>query len=686
MKTHYYIMLGFAAIAVTACSNELNESISKDIKTAGPIREFSVAPEQPVTKTVLNSDFSVSWVLGDKISVFAGGENKEFSLTSIDPDGKGVFSGEADGTDFYLLYPYNAEASISGNVITTVLPCDQTGVAGSFAPGINQSVAHTDGASVTMSNVFGLLEFTLSRSDITSVTISSKTHEYLTGEVEVSIDSGGIPSCTLVNGTRYVTMHPEGDTFVPGTYYATVLPGTYSDGLIMTLTTTSKAAVRKNTALASLKRSHILGIGTPDSGLTLSDIISLGTTETANCYVAGAAGRRYKMPVTVMGNGYTTLPDDTSFSNGISPGLTPSPLSPASAKLMWQTSADLITDVIYDNGFVYFTLNGKVGGTLEPGNALIAVFGDKNCTGDLLWSWHIWVTDADLDGTLQTWTVHSSYASYSNYASPQLMDRNLGALHNTPFGISNDHKGDGLLYQWGRKDPFVGADDSAYGSTTWRTTYDDANSVISRVTTSAFSSAVEWGKVAVMQNPDYDATTNPKAAPSPTLTAKYPMRFVQVGNGMWVRPNINDLWGFPPYAETSNYIGHKTIYDPCPAGYRVMTPYAMSNVLPANKTGGKFADQGYGNIVNGTTASTTDRGYCVKYDGANTTWLPFNGSIKNDNSNLFRVGSYGYLWTCKASPNNHNGVNTYYDSASFYSVNNGTRSGFGHGIRCEKVK
>ena len=689
MKTRYYIMIAFAAIAAAACSKELEESVSGNVKTEGTVREFSVAMEQPVTRTVLNSDFSVSWVSGDKISVFAGSDNKEFTLNSIDTDGKGIFSGEADGSDFYLLYPYNASASISAGVITTVLPCDQTGIAGTFAPGLNQSVAHTDGASVTMSNVFGLIEFTLSRSDIASVTISSTTHEYLTGKVEISIDGSGIPSCALVNGTRYVSVHPEGSTFAPGTYYAAVLPGTYSNGLVMTLTTASKAAVRKNTSSAKVKRSHILGAGTVDSGLTLSDIISLDDAETANFYVAGAAGRRYKMPVTVMGNGYTLAEDSSApAKNGVAPGLAPLPLTPKSAQLLWQTSADLVNDVVYEDGYVYFTLNGSVGGSLNPGNASIAAYSGENCTGDILWSWHIWVTDADLDSKLQTWTVHSDYASYSNYVSPQLMDRNLGALCNEPWSITGNNLSFGLLYQWGRKDPFIGPDDASKTSSAKRITYDAAGNQIPVVTTSAQSSAIEWGVLPVLQHPDYNSTSNPNVYPSPALTAKYPMRFTKVGNGMWLRPNMNDLWGFPAYEPNTNFIGHKTIYDPCPPGYRVMNPYAMSNAIPASNVGGEYATLGDGNILNKDTFAD-DGGVKVSYDGVTThfTWIPSNGFITyNTTYNLGRAGNYGYLWTCKASPTNHNGVNVYFDVNHFYSMGTGTRSSYGHGIRCEKVK
>ena len=688
MRTRIFLGCALVVAIVASCAKIDEQDLSVPSPANGGQKTLKFLTEKgEMSKTALGSAGAVSWSDGDQISVFGEGANNLFTLTSIESDGSAKFSGSASGSPLYALYPYNADAAISADgVITTVLPADQIGVKDSFAPGLNISVGSTTEDEFLMRNVCGLVAFSITRTDITSVTLSSNGKEFLTGNLEITLDGSGIPSYNVTKGSRYVTIHPEGSTFEAGTYYAVVLPNTYVGGWRMTFTTSAQAGTVKTSADASVQRSHILDVHSPDAALNLSDVIALGVGETANCYVAGSAGRRYKMPVTVMGNGYTTAPDYTSFNNGISPGLTPTPLSPEAAQLLWQTKPGLLEDVTYADGYVFFTLNGEVGGELLPGNASIAVYGGPHCTGDLLWSWHIWVTDADLDNNLQTWAANPSYTQYSHYASSDLMDRNLGALSDEPWGLTNDHSASGLEYQWGRKDPFVGADDTAWNSTAWMVTYDAAGAEIPRDMSSAkYSSDVEWGLVAVLQNPEYNATDNPRACPSPTLTAKYPMRFVKVGNGMWARPNMNDLWGLPPYDVKTNYIGHKTIYDPCPPGYRVMQPYAMSGVFADYPNGGKFETIGnHGNILNVDTYAT-DRGYKIKYNDSDYSWFPCNGSIKNDTALLYRVGSYGYLWTCKGSPTNHNGVNCYFDSANFYSVNNGTRSGFGHGVRCQKI-
>ena len=60
--------------------------------------------------------------------------------------------------------------------------------------------------------------------------------------------------------------------------------------------------------------------------------------------------------------------------------------------------------------------------------------------GAILWSWHIWYPEAEVAGL-------NSKTGY------EVMNMNLGAMHNTPGDVGSY----GLLYQWGRKDPFPAA-------------------------------------------------------------------------------------------------------------------------------------------------------------------------------------------------------------------------------------
>ncbi len=104
-----------------------------------------------------------------------------------------------------------------------------------------------------------------------------------------------------------------------------------------------------------------------------------------------------------------------------------------SADWVWSTKENgkgLISDVSFHKGIVRFTASeGK-------GNALIAAT-DRN--RNIIWSWHIWMTDMPEHQHLDNGTC--------------FMDRNLGA---TGSEISDGPLTYGLKYQWGRKDPFYG--------------------------------------------------------------------------------------------------------------------------------------------------------------------------------------------------------------------------------------
>jgi hypothetical protein len=158
---------------------------------------------------------------------------------------------------------------------------------------------------------------------------------------------------------------------------------------------------------------------------------------------------------------------------------------------------DLIAETGYKNGYVYFSTPE----TFANGNASIAV---RNSKGVILWSWHIWCSE-------EGWNDHV----YANNAGT-MMDRNLGATSATPGNIGAF----GLLYQWGRKDPFLG-----YGSI------------------NPYVPAVSTGTWKYLPNSTYYTIEKLEANPM-SFSGWHP--------------------GSIKYWDTS-----KTTYDPCPIGYRV---------------------------------------------------------------------------------------------------------------------
>ena len=156
-----------------------------------------------------------------------------------------------------------------------------------------------------------------------------------------------------------------------------------------------------------------------DDGIEYTDLSAAGT---ANCYLIQGAGD-YKFK-SVIGN------TDATVGNV------------KSVEVLWESFGtdempnigDLIASVSYKNGYIRFSTPEN----FREGNAVIAA---KNSNGTILWSWHIWCAE---DG----WKEQV----YFNDAGT-MMDRNLGATSSTPGDVGAL----GLMYQWGRKDPFMGS-------------------------------------------------------------------------------------------------------------------------------------------------------------------------------------------------------------------------------------
>lgn len=231
----------------------------------------------------------------------------------------------------------------------------------------------------------------------------------------------------------------------------------------------------------------------------MDDLIDLNAGgETANCYiVSGPATYKFK---SVKGN--------SSESVGLV----------ASTEVLWESFGtsvtpeigDLVEIVDHADGYIYF----KVPDSFKEGNAVIAA---KDASETILWSWHIWLTDRPEEQL------------YYNYAGV-MMDRNLGATSATPGDVCAL----GLLYQWGRKDPFLSSSDIHAAKQA--------------------ASTIKW----------------PTSVPSTSFgsisyAVQHPTTFITCDQ------NDNWDWYYTGNFSTDNtrWQSEKTIYDPCPSGWRV---------------------------------------------------------------------------------------------------------------------
>ena len=337
----------------------------------------------------------------------------------------------------------------------------------------------------------------------------------------------------------------------------------------------------------------------------------LSSAASANCYIVTSAGL-YKFQA-VKGN------DKSQSVYGA-----------ASASILWESVYDiapnyleLISAVEYEDGYVVF----KTADTFKEGNALLAV---KDADGNILWSWHIWLTDQPQGQTYYKYVYDEANSTWGNpvyYFTDALgvmMDRNLGAVTATP-GESGIY---GLLYQWGRKDPFLGG--SSYSTTGWP---------------SPVSSTKETGTIEyVTANPTTYVTYN-------------------VDNRDWFYSAIKE--------ETDNtrWQSEKTIYDPCPAGWRV----------PDGDYGDKdiWKEAGFGE-VQVSFASFTD---CMAFPNNGTNlYYPYSGYRRDGDGGLINVGGGGKYWSC--SPIGYCAYYLYLDNIGYVDLSYSNNRALGYSVRC----
>ena len=247
-----------------------------------------------------------------------------------------------------------------------------------------------------------------------------------------------------------------------------------------------------------------------------------------------------------------------------------------------QPSADYMIDpasVSYADGRITFS----TASAFRSGNVLI---GASDGSGTVLWSWHIWFTE-----------VPQGYAA--DNAGTVFMDRNLGATSNRPGMLENL----GLLYQWGRKEPFIGSDaTTASEETAGAFVTATAASVLNRTVFGDIS----WGTVLPDARLTYD-----EAAALPTKL---------VSNA-----NQSPSYGVADWTAASN---------PCPAGWTVPSQLQVW---------GHFGFTGYSQI-HACVFDEQNKGWVP--DGYENEWWAASGDRDAGLGGRIRdVGEYGYFWT-----------------------------------------
>ena len=401
-----------------------------------------------------------------------------------------------------------------------------------------------------------------------------------------------------------------------------------------------------------------------------------GVQNTANCYVINAPGK-YSLPLVygnAIKNGSTNASAYTSsasganvlqkFINHTGNAITDPYIynnancTPDNATLVWQDSPELVTNVALssDKHSITFDVNQA---TIAQGNAIVAV---RNASGQIMWSWHIWVTDYKLGDDLKTvaysgthkmlpvnlgWCdgTSASYAGRSvkvRFTQAETGATDVIEITQTSYSVSTG--GNAPFYQWGRKDPMLPSTGSGATNKTWYNAEGTSSTTLTTANWTTNDATITNG----ILNPGAFCTTA-------SMDNKY-----------------YNLWAVDNNATSQDLAtSSKTVYDPCPTGYKV----PVNNVFRAFTTTGSSTSTA--SQINGTWNATSG-GWDFKCNEGSV-FYPASGCRNSSSGALSYVGSGGYCWSAVPGSTNYGRYLSFY-SAYVYPLYNGYRS-YGFAVR-----
>ena len=336
------------------------------------------------------------------------------------------------------------------------------------------------------------------------------------------------------------------------------------------------------------------------------------------------------------------------------------------AEVVWADAADLVHSPsithVGGEGFLDFEVKAS---DIQSGNAVVAV----KKGGTIVWSWHLWFAPKDALDKIKV-TNHQNVNYYftkealgwkpiqwrsSTYTSARTVKvkveqtvANNGAKAYTVINITQNpgsvKQGATTLYQFGRKDAFPGVATSDLKAGSITENAGDNMTIVNNI-----------------QNPD---------------------KFYIYGSSLWTNYGYYNLWSADNtvtggYNQGNDNPVVKTVYDPCPVGFK----------MPANNAFTGFTANGQNNgtkNVDGTDNWQTFQnnfGYNFWTSSSKTATInfPASGLRFNIDGSLNFVGYVGYYWS--AVPGyTVDGCNLSFSSGSVNPLFNSSRT-YGFAVR-----
>ncbi len=607
MKKFVISLVALSAVLVS-CSKE---PVTIDLAATKEAPVFTATfAEQPEVKASF-SGLKVSWAAGDKILIKdsegkkavyaadAAGETSSFSFQSGDVLG-------TEGVTYEAFFPYNETADEQLPVVQ-VYGLNGTEITRFEAP------MHAEGATTNLAfkNLCGLLKIDLKKAASVSTAFNLKyilleADKGLTGAYTVDGDKA------VVTGTTPAVLNMAsakalGTTAL--TFYLWVPEGNYASFDITAMHNDTSAFYEQTWSLKGgsplqITRNVIseleLEVSNPAINLSRDwaysgNVYTLGT---ANCYNAKVKNARYKIKA-VKGNSSESV--GTVASGSLLWAATTSSTAPTDANIV-----NLVKNVRYSNGYIYFE-RGE-----SQSNFVVAA---KDASDNILWSWLIW-------------GANSGFSNVTMAGGATMMDRNIGA-----FDTAGSTNPIGLLYQYGRKDPFPG-----------------------RVANSNTVAGVYGTQFSVADGGVSAAT----AVANPTVFYK------EATAHNWSSEASVTTWDGDS----------KTIYDPCPVGYRVpdSSVWKEENSLNTEHYVWDAANHGFLYKYNDNDDDN---------DNDVSVWFPATGQLGSTAGTLNSGTIITFMW-CRDKNTSGNPVILDVRSSAAAKIGGYGAAG-GVGLRCEKI-
>ena len=566
-------------LLASSCSRtEQFPSGNEDVCTG--LREFTATIE--TTKADFNGG-KVSWSQDDEIAISDGIQTSLFRVARIE-----------SGVATFKLKDGEIELGSTASKYTAWYP---SSLAGELKPVVIAEVgeetkqlpmgAVSQNARLDFRNICSLIKFS----------VSSNSEGVGLQSIRLTADKALSGPFSIVNGAAVMSGEAASSMSIssndsggfplassPTVLYLAVPEGDYS---VFTIEATASNGVKKVFPLMSenlsLKRNTIYTKSLVLNDLDVNDFREEGP---ANCYIATHKGK-YR---------FAAVRGDGSAIGNI-----------ADVKVLWlynntQAGPDegtIVSSISYSDGVVDFTTDELEGS---------ALLGAVDASDNILWSWHIWRTN--------------SVPADITYSNAIMMDRYLGALSNDPGNI----KCVGMMYQYGRKDPFPGR-------------------VVAGNTLGSFVGLSYQEKEGPVDLET--ATRNPN------------IRYYGTDSNFWTTAEARS---------EADWDGeNKTVQDPCPYGYRVPST-------------GIFGTTAKADIQKLFTWDAPSAGFVYGSDAA---WYPTTGQLAPKGKNLNSGTLISFSWSRNY---NANGNPLFLDLRN--SAINGWSGGAaaaGFAVRCERI-